>query len=358
MTFSRTALVSTLVLSLVGCVEAPDDPAVDIEALVADGSPEAQGILGIANDGAFTAARFVAEVGLTTSPAQALVAHRDGPDGKPKTTDDHPFRTVAELAAVKGIGKVTIDRLLTFAGAHGYVPKGSDVLGVWDGVTFTVDEAAATVKYANAAAAAALQTAGVTATTAKAIIAARPFPTVAKLAAVSGVGTATLDKIKHAATAGAPQPPSAQVAADLTTAVKDLTYPSESDFPFDVVRLVGAGKTAVTVDTIKTVVAPVYVQRAYELPLADRFVETRTTAQLFDPITTEQSYWDALQKAAAVKYRALRAILEGELTNVQVFRLGEHRSPQGTISGAVDIYVIGVSVEGDLVGVHTVSIET
>jgi 5-methylthioadenosine/S-adenosylhomocysteine deaminase len=43
--------------------------------------------------------------------AEAIVRHRDGPDGRWGTPDDDPFDTVAELDDVPGVGTVTLTRL-------------------------------------------------------------------------------------------------------------------------------------------------------------------------------------------------------------------------------------------------------
>ena len=79
MTHSRLALIALLLtFALFACgddrvvgTESDDqgEPMVNIEALAADGSPEAVGILGVANDGAFTVVRYISDVGLTRAPA-------------------------------------------------------------------------------------------------------------------------------------------------------------------------------------------------------------------------------------------------------------------------------------------------
>lgn len=54
-------------------------------------------------------------IGLTSSAAAAILAHRAGPDGTPGTDDDRSFSTITALEALPSVGKATIDRIRTFA---------------------------------------------------------------------------------------------------------------------------------------------------------------------------------------------------------------------------------------------------
>jgi hypothetical protein len=146
--------------------------------------------------------------------------------------------------------------------------------------------------------------------------------------------------------------PAAEVTAmELAAAVDGVTYPSESDYPWIVVTFACAAP--VTADNVKAIIAPVYVQNPDETALADRLVVVRTMAQLFDPLTVPKDWWEPEHHAQAEKYAAIRAVLEDNLTDLQVFRLSEPDE-----MGAVDVYVIGATADGDLVGMWTVSIET
>jgi phosphatidylserine/phosphatidylglycerophosphate/cardiolipin synthase-like enzyme len=52
-------------------------------------------------------------LGVASTAAKNLIAHRDGPDTLPGTGDDDPFDDLAELDAVKYVGPLTLKRLAT-----------------------------------------------------------------------------------------------------------------------------------------------------------------------------------------------------------------------------------------------------
>jgi len=141
-------------------------------------------------------------------------------------------------------------------------------------------------------------------------------------------------------------------AMELAVAVEGVLYGSESDYPWTVVTLACVGP--VTADTIKEIIAPVYVPHD-DLPLADRVVEVRSFNQFFDKLTVPQDWWDDYYYEQAEKYKPIRQILEDNLTDLQVFRLGEQSGD--VLSGAIDVYVLGRSGE-DLVGIATIAVET
>ncbi|MEZ4453748.1 MAG: nuclease A inhibitor family protein [Nannocystaceae bacterium] len=143
-------------------------------------------------------------------------------------------------------------------------------------------------------------------------------------------------------------------AMKLDAATAGVTYPSESDYPWTVVTFACAAP--VTVDNLKAIIAPVYVPHQGEAPLAERKIEPRTIAQLFDPLTVPKDWWSDYEFMQAESYTAIRAVLEDNLSDLQVFRLGEEDG--GILSGAIDVYVLGSTGDGDLVGMWTVSIET
>ena len=140
----------------------------------------------------------------------------------------------------------------------------------------------------------------------------------------------------------------------LTDAVAGVLFLSESDYPWTVF---GVADTApVTEANVKEVIAGVYVPREGEPTLAERTVEVRTLAQLFDPLTTPQDWWGEFEQMQGEQYTKIRAALEDNLTDVQVFRLGEAFGDD--LMGAIDVYVLGHTADGDVVGMWTVSVET
>jgi hypothetical protein len=110
---------------------------------------------------------------------------------------------------------------------------------------------------------------------------------------------------------------------EIVAASKGLTYPSESDEPFEAVRWGVAS-------TVDPAVAKVAEGRA---------VVTQTVAEFFAELeaSEEGKRWTALRQAVE------------RLGDVRVLRVGERR---------VDVYVVGRSRRGEWVGLHTVSVET
>jgi hypothetical protein len=154
-----------------------------------------------------------------------------------------------------------------------------------------------------------------------------------------------------------PQPqPTAVVKAALDDAAQDLLYTSESDYPFQVLVLPGAGQPHVTAYNVKQKLAPVYVQRPETLPLAQRKVESKTLATLFKPYVQAQDWWGDFEKERAPKFKKLRHILETQLSYLHVYRVGP-KTPWG-LSPDIDVFIVGTTADNDLIVLWTVSIET
>lgn len=148
------------------------------------------------------------------------------------------------------------------------------------------------------------------------------------------------------------------IAAALAVAVEGLYFMSESDYPFTVVSVEGAATEPLTADNIKTAIAPIYVNRPDQPPLEERYVEVRTLDQFFDHLVTPEDWWEEYNYQQAEQYVELQSILENDVQDAQYFRLGDRVDAYGTVYGAVDVYLVGASNDGDLIGVWTISIET
>jgi hypothetical protein len=112
--------------------------------------------------------------------------------------------------------------------------------------------------------------------------------------------------------------------AKIMKTAEGLLYPSETDAPFDAVRWGGKG----TLDEAAAKVA------------AGRPVLETTVGDLFDELEGSDE---------GERWRALRGAIEGGLSGVRVFRIGERR---------VDVYVVGRGPSGEWAGLHTTSVET
>jgi hypothetical protein len=354
-----------LALSLAACGGGDQEvaePLAATSAPVRNGTPEGVGLLAFLDDDGTTFELLDGPVGLDRRAAKNLVAHRDGADRARGTADDNPFDSVEEVDEAPQVGPSTLEKLLSYASANGFVPEGNDVLGIYDGVGFTVNEAAATLELANAAEHGRLDDEiGLDRRAADSIVAGRPIPTVLALSELSYVGGSALGKLKEAA-GGSVTDDGASVRDALAAGAEGLWHQSESDYSFVAVLVEGAGETSITADDIKDRIASIYVERPDETPLAEREVEVRELSEFFERYTQPWDYWEPEQHEAAPKFLALQHILEERLMDAKVYRLG-HRYHSDSylspfLSGAIDVYIVGRSHDGHLVGLWTISVET
>lgn len=191
-------------LALFGCADTAPPPSSDTQAppsthqsALADGTPESVGLLTLLNDAATTFEVLDDDVPLDKRAAENLVAHRDGPDGELGTADDDLFDDVAEVDAVTWVGPAAMDALLAYAAAQGYVPEGDDPLGTYDDVTFTVNEAEATLELVNDAPATELDVdVALDSRAVDAILEARPVGGMVELEGLYFVGPSAMLKLR------------------------------------------------------------------------------------------------------------------------------------------------------------------
>jgi len=187
----RLAPLAALVL-LSACAVAPDSSdlaPVDVATYpIVDGSPAAVGLLDLLNDPATTLQVLDHEVPLNRRAAENLMARKA----------HGSFDSVADVDDVYWVGASAIDAMVAYADAQGLVPSGGDVLGSWDGVEFTVEQADLMREivvndldhydfdpYI-----------GLDRRAADSIVAAQPVPSVAVLAGLYYVGNSALTKLK------------------------------------------------------------------------------------------------------------------------------------------------------------------
>jgi hypothetical protein len=125
------------------------------------------------------------EVGL---PAEAAAALRAGA----------PYATIAAIAGAPHVGAAALAALRDHAVVWGAELAGAiaGMAGTYDGVTFDEPSAQAALAAAQTATPDQLRAAGVTVTAANALVAARPLATLAEVAAVHGVGPATMTALR------------------------------------------------------------------------------------------------------------------------------------------------------------------
>ena len=128
---------------------------------------------------------------------------------------------------------------------------------------------------------------------------------------------------------------SADTSAALKKATRGLLYPSESDAPFQTIQWKGSEGPLTKQTVLKLGKHP-----------ASARVEQVSLDDFFEELTGEDSGADPED---AAKFQALRQVIEGQLSGVKVFRVGETK---------VTIYIVGKTRDGDLAGLKTTSVET
>ncbi|MGE3544980.1 MAG: phospholipase D-like domain-containing protein [Kofleriaceae bacterium] len=104
--------------------ETDEFPTGKADGGIAEGSPEALGVLALVNDPATAVAVLDVDAGLSRRVSNNIVGHRQGPDSSDGTSDDDRFDTLAELDAIPYVGPATLNALLDYARQRGLVGSG------------------------------------------------------------------------------------------------------------------------------------------------------------------------------------------------------------------------------------------
>jgi Nuclease A inhibitor-like protein len=82
---------------------------------------------------------------------------------------------------------------------------------------------------------------------------------------------------------------------------------------------------------------------------ADSPVEERNFIEFFARLTEIKDWFGDEEKAATAKFSALKDLLEKNLKDLKVFKVGKIQ---------IDIYVVGLDANGNLAGIQTKAVET
>lgn len=124
--------------------------------------------------------------------------------------------------------------------------------------------------------------------------------------------------------------------AALVALARGLTYPSESDFPFE--PFAWDGEPGASTEICQAIAQQ--TGKPFELRSLDAFFARLVVA---GPDATAE------QRVTTERFRVLSAAIADRLSNTSVCRVGAIR---------IDVYLIGRSSAGTVVGLHTISIET
>lgn len=178
-----------LLLPALACAAAYPSVEGDVALSILDGSPEGVALLDFLNASDTTFEVLDHDVPLNRRAAENLIAAR---------ASHGPFQTVAEVDAVSWVGPAALDALVDHLLAEDLVPTGGDLLGVFDNVAFTVDEANEALALVNDADFPVLDDeVPLNRRAAENIVAARPIATLAFLEAVAQVGPSAMLNIRN-----------------------------------------------------------------------------------------------------------------------------------------------------------------
>ncbi|MCY7369180.1 MAG: nuclease A inhibitor family protein [Chamaesiphon sp.] len=128
----------------------------------------------------------------------------------------------------------------------------------------------------------------------------------------------------------------AAIIDQLKQATTDLLWSSESDYPFEIVTW-EPGIELTPTDLFSNI---------YDTDLA---IKSITLTDLLEPVLTIEDWYEQAELALVDQYTNLLDSINTNLSEVQVFRVGEVE---------IDIYIIGKTPTGDIIGLKTRSIET
>ena len=204
-------VLSCFCLSVIACGEIEDpsgdsfyyDDVKTVESMaesfaLVDGTPEAVGVLAFVNDEATSFRMLDIDAKLDRRAARGIIHHRNGPDGVYGTWDDAPFKSIEEVDAIKWVGRASIARLIEHATLEGWVPETDQLLGVYDGVAFTVLEADLCVQFVNASSEATLDV-FLNRRAARELAANAPYVSIQEIASVRYVGRSAMGRLKASA---------------------------------------------------------------------------------------------------------------------------------------------------------------
>ena len=128
-----------------------------------------------------------------------------------------------------------------------------------------------------------------------------------------------------------------ELIAELQQATRGLLFMSESDYPFEVFKWEGVAEPS-----------PDFL-RGLTKENDTAPIEALTVADFFRVAASEPEWKGEAELVTARKFQALMKLLEKNLSNLRVWRVGTINMP---------VYIVGRAASGTLIGVSTRSVET
>ena len=127
------------------------------------------------------------------------------------------------------------------------------------------------------------------------------------------------------------------IAIQLQQASEGLIFGSETDAPFEVIHWQTQGE-----------LTPAKLLQLTNHP-PDALVEIVSVDEFFDTSTAEEDWHDKEERETAERFQNLVSILKQNLSQSQVYRVGNTN---------IDAYIVGVTPGGELAGLSTKLVET
>jgi Nuclease A inhibitor-like protein len=136
----------------------------------------------------------------------------------------------------------------------------------------------------------------------------------------------------------------AEIIDQLERATTDLLWVSESDYPFTIVSW-AKGTDIDPTGLFKNLTEPHLT------------IESSSLVDFFAPALVVADWYEAAELAIVARYQALLSTIESLLTDVKVFRSGRifHGRDFAT---EIDVYIVGKTPDGDILGLKTTIVET
>jgi Nuclease A inhibitor-like protein len=112
----------------------------------------------------------------------------------------------------------------------------------------------------------------------------------------------------------------------------DLLWVSESDYPFQIVTW-----SDKVIDSRLFPTCP------------DEDIEVISLDDFFAPALRVEDWYEAEELATVDRYKLLLQTIDSSLAEIRVFRLGEIE---------IDLYIVGKTPDGDVIGLQTTIVET
>lgn len=131
--------------------------------------------------------------------------------------------------------------------------------------------------------------------------------------------------------------PKVNLSEQIKTAASGLWYMSETDA--EIIPFTGSKADSVTKENLLN-----QIGKPPDTP-----VEERDFEEIFARLTKLEDWFGDEEKATAAKFAALKELLETNLTDLKVFKVGQIQ---------LDVYFVGLGKDGNLAGIQTKAVET